>query len=67
MPVCIDGTVTEILPNAVFRVQLENLHVILAYLGGKLRQHSINIVLGDRVSIEMSPYDATKGRIVYRK
>lgn len=67
LPISIDGTVTEILPNAVFRVELENTHVIIAYLGGKLRQHSINIVLGDRVAVEMSPYDASKGRIVYRK
>lgn len=61
------GKVIELLPNAMFRVVLENTdHKVVAYLGGKLRQHTINILLGDRVQLEMSPYDMTKGRIVYR-
>lgn len=62
-----EGKVTEVLPNATFRVVLtEGQHKIIAYLGGKLRQHTINILLGDKVTVEMSPYDLTKGRIVYR-
>jgi translation initiation factor IF-1 len=61
------GKVVEILPNTTFRVILDNSeHKIIAYLGGKLRQHTINVLLGDRVQLEMSPYDMTKGRIVYR-
>lgn len=58
--------VLEILPNALFRVQLENENIILGHLAGKLRQHNINITVGDRVDIEISPYDLTKGRITYR-
>lgn len=62
----LEGKVIETLPNAMWRVQIETGNVILAYLGGKLRKHTINIGLGDRVVVEMSPYDLTRGRIVYR-
>ena len=61
-----EGRVEEVLPNAMFKVALQNQHKIIAYLGGKLRKHEINIQLGDGVVIEMSPYDLNKGRIVYR-
>ena len=60
------GKVDEVLPNATFRVRLENNHVILATLGGRLRQNNIRILLGDGVDVEMSPYDLNRGRIVYR-
>ena len=60
------GTVDEVLPNAMFRIKLENQHVITATLGGKLRQHNIRILLGDAVEVEMSPYDLNRGRVVYR-
>lgn len=60
------GKVEEVLPNAMFRVVLENQHKIVATLGGKLRQHNIRILLGDRVDVEMSPYDLSRGRVVYR-
>ena len=60
------GWVQEVLPNAMFRVELENNHVILATLGGRLRQNNIRILLGDGVDVEMSPYDLNRGRIVYR-
>lgn len=60
------GVVSEVLPNAMFRVKLESGHLIIATLGGKLRQNSIRILLGDTVDLEMSPYDVTRGRIVYR-
>ena len=62
----IEGTVTEVLPNANFRVELENGHEILAYLSGKMRQHYIRVLEGDRVKVEMSPYDLTRGRVTYR-
>jgi len=62
----IAGEVTECLPAAMFRVTLENGHSITATLGGRLRQNNIRILMGDRVDVEMSPYDLTKGRIVYR-
>jgi translation initiation factor IF-1 len=62
----IEGTVLETLPNAMFRVELENGHVILAHISGKMRMHYIKILPGDRVTIEMTPYDLTKGRITYR-
>ena len=62
----LEGTVVENLPNALFRVKLENGHVILAHISGKMRMHYIKIIPGDRVSIEMTPYDLSKGRIVYR-
>lgn len=61
-----EGTVLEALPNANFKVELSNKHVILAYISGKLRMHYIKILPGDNVKIEMSPYDLTKGRIVWR-
>jgi translation initiation factor IF-1 len=60
------GVVNEVLPNAMFRVRLENDHVITATIGGKLRQHNIRILLGDAVEVEMSPYDLNRGRVVYR-
>lgn len=60
------GKVDEVLPNATFRVVLENDHRITATLGGKLRQHNIRILLGDSVEVEMSPYDMNRGRVVYR-
>jgi translation initiation factor IF-1 len=63
----INGVVDEVLPNAMFRVLIENKFKITAYLGGKLRKNDIKIITGDNVEIEMSPYDMTKGRIVYRK
>lgn len=63
----ITGVVDEVLPNAMFRVLIENKFKITAYLGGKLRKNDIKIITGDSVEIEMSPYDMTKGRIVYRK
>ena len=62
----VDGTVTEALSNAMFRVQLESGHVIIAHISGKMRQHHIKILPGDRVKVEMSPYDLTKGRISFR-
>lgn len=65
-PIRKDGTVTEALPNAQFRVELENGHEILGLLSGKMRQHYIKILPGDKVTVEMSPYDLSKGRIVYR-
>lgn len=61
-----DGVVSELLPNATFRVKLGNGVVIMSYIGGKLRKHSINILLGDKVTVEFSPYDLSRGRIVYR-
>jgi translation initiation factor IF-1 len=61
-----DGTVVESLGNAMFRVELENGHVITAHISGKMRMHYIKILPGDRVKIEMSPYDLTKGRITFR-
>ncbi len=61
-----DGVISEALPNAMFRVRLENGHEIIAHISGKMRMHYIRILPGDRVKIEMSPYDLTKGRISYR-
>ncbi len=60
------GTVVETLPNATFRVELENGHQVLAHISGKMRKHFIRILPGDRVKCELSPYDLTRGRIVYR-
>ena len=60
------GTVTEVLPNSTFRVVLENNHEIIAYGSGKIRQNRIRIILGDKVTVDVSPYDLTKGRITYR-
>lgn len=62
----VEGKVTETLPNAMFRVELENGHEILAHVSGKIRMHYIRILPGDRVTVEMSPYDLSKGRITYR-
>ncbi len=61
-----EGTVTEVLPNANFRVELDNGHNILAYLSGKMRKYYIRVLEGDRVKIEMSPYDLSRGRVTYR-
>ncbi len=61
-----EGTVIEALPNTQFKVRLDNGHEILAYLSGKMRKYYIRILLGDRVRVELSPYDLTRGRIVYR-
>ncbi len=63
----VEGTVLENLPNAMFRVELENGHKILAHISGKMRMHYIRILPGDKVTVELSPYDLTKGRITYRK
>jgi translation initiation factor IF-1 len=63
----VEGTVIEALPGTQFRVRLENGHEILAYLAGKMRKFYIRILLGDRVKVEMSPYDLTRGRITYRQ
>ena len=62
----LDGIVTETLPNALFRVKLENGHVILAHISGKMRMNYIRILPGDRVKVELSPYDLSRGRITYR-
>lgn len=64
--ITMSGKVDEVLPGAMFRVILENNHKILTTLGGKLRQNKIQVLLGDRVDCEMSPYDITRGRIIYR-
>ncbi|HZJ89040.1 MAG TPA: translation initiation factor IF-1 [Sphaerochaeta sp.] len=63
----VEGKVIEALPNTMFRVELQNKHVILAHLSGKMRKHYIRIVPGDTVRVAMSPYDLTKGRIIYRE
>ncbi len=63
----VEAVVKESLPNAVFRVQLENGHIVTAHVSGKMRMHFIRILPGDRVTIELSPYDLSKGRIVYRE
>ena len=62
----VEGTVIEALPGTQFKVQLDNGHEVLAYLSGKMRRYYIRILLGDRVAMEMSPYDLTRGRITYR-
>ena len=62
----VDGTILETLPNATFRVELENGHKVLAHVSGKMRMHFIKILPGDKVTIELSPYDLSRGRIVYR-
>ncbi|MDO8328949.1 MAG: translation initiation factor IF-1 [Fluviicoccus sp.] len=61
-----DGTVIDTLPNTMFRVQLENGHVVIAHISGKMRKHYIRILTGDQVKVEMTPYDLSKGRITYR-
>ena len=62
----LEGTIVESLPNAMFRVELENGHKVLAHISGKMRMHYIRILPGDRVKVELSPYDLTRGRVVYR-
>ncbi len=62
----VEGTVTETLPNAMFRVELENGHRVLAHISGKMRMHFIKILPGDKVTMQLSPYDLTRGRITYR-
>ena len=62
----VEGTVVESLPNAMFRVEISNGHKILAHISGKMRMHYIRILPGDKVTVEMSPYDLTRGRITYR-
>jgi translation initiation factor IF-1 len=62
----VEGTVVEPLPNAMFKVELENGHKILAHVSGKIRMHFIRILPGDKVTVELSPYDLTRGRITYR-
>jgi translation initiation factor IF-1 len=64
--VTVEGTVVEPLPNAMFRVELENGHKVLAHISGKMRMHFIRILPGDKVKVELSPYDLTRGRITYR-
>ena len=63
----VEGTVTEALPNAIFKVELENGHEILAHISGKLRMNYIKILPGDKVTVELSPYELTRGRITWRK
>ncbi len=66
-PIRVEAVVKESLPNAMFRVELANGHKVLAHVSGKMRMHFIRILPGDRVTLEISPYDLTKGRIVYRE
>ena len=63
----VEGVVRESLPNTMFRVEIQNAHVILAHLSGKMRKNYIRIVPGDRVKVELSPYDLTRGRIIFRE
>jgi translation initiation factor IF-1 len=65
-PIKVDGTIIETLPNASFKVELESGHQVLAHISGKMRMHFIKILPGDKVTIELSPYDLTRGRITYR-
>ncbi|MBN2570610.1 MAG: translation initiation factor IF-1 [Ignavibacteriales bacterium] len=65
-PIKVDGVIIETLPNAHFRVKLDNGHIVFAHISGKMRMHFIKILVGDRVAIELSPYDLLKGRITYR-
>lgn len=62
-----DGTVLETLPNTMFRVELENGHIVTAHISGRMRKHYIRIMTGDKVTVELTPYDLQKGRIVYRE
>ena len=62
----VQGTIIETLPNAMFRVELENKHMVLAHISGKMRKNFIRILPGDKILVELSPYDLTRGRIVYR-
>ena len=63
----VEATVVELLPNAMFRIELENKHQVLAHISGKMRKHFIRIVPGDKVTVEISPYDPNRGRITYRE
>ena len=63
----IDGVVAEVLPNTVFRVNLDNGHTVTAHISGRMRKHYIRILAGDKVTVEMTPYDLTRGRIIYRE
>ena len=65
-PIEVEGTVVETLPNAMFRVEIENGHRVLAHVSGKMRMHFIKILPGDKVVVELLPYDLTRGRIIYR-
>ena len=65
-PIRVDGTIIETLPNATFRVELENKHKVLAHISGKMRMNYIKILPGDKVTLELSSYDLTRGRIIYR-
>ncbi len=65
-PIKVDGTILETLPNATFKVELESGHQVLAHVSGKMRMHFIKILPGDKVTLELSPYDLTRGRIIYR-
>ncbi len=65
-PIKVEGKVVETLPNATFKVELENKHTVLAHISGKMRMHFIKILPGDTVTVELSPYDLTRGRITYR-
>jgi translation initiation factor IF-1 len=65
-PIRVEGRVLETLPNAMFRVELENKHQVLAHISGKMRMHFIKILPGDKVTLELSPYDLSRGRITYR-
>jgi len=62
----VEGVITEALPNTMFKVALDNDHTVLAYLSGRMKKYYIKVLLGDRVRVELSPYDATRGRITYR-
>ncbi len=66
-PIQFQGIVTETLPNTTFRVTLDNGHMVMAHISGKMRKHYIRILTGDRVTVELTPYDLSKGRIVYRE
>ncbi|MEW5910435.1 MAG: translation initiation factor IF-1 [Thermodesulfobacteriota bacterium] len=66
-PIEVKGIVIETLPNAMFKVELENKHRVLAHISGKMRMHFIKILPGDEVTVELSPYDLTRGRIIYRE
>ncbi len=65
-PIKVDGVISETLPNAMFKVKLDNGHEILAHISGKMRMNFIKILVGDKVTVELSPYDLSKGRITYR-
>ena len=65
-PITVEGIVLETLPNAMFKVELDNKHKVLAHISGKMRMHFIKILPGDRVTVELSPYDLSRGRITYR-